>query len=478
MRSTLLTLPTLLLLACSDKADTGTPLGGDGGDGGFVDLDGDGWTADEDCDDGDPTVSPGAAEACNGVDDDCDGSVDEGVTTTWYQDADGDGYGDLDAPVSACEEPVGAVASSSDCDDHDADIHPGAPETDCEDPTDYNCDGSSAWDDKDGDGFAACKDCDDGRPLVNPDGTETCDGVLDEDCDGAIDEDAAADASTWYLDADEDGYGDPATGVPACEALAGEVDNGLDCDDSEALVSPDALEICEGSVDEDCDGSIDEDDAANAATWYADADGDGFGDAGSASVSCAVPAGSVADGTDCDDAVDSVHPGALEVCDGSTDEDCDGTVDEDDASDAATWYADTDSDGYGDAASAALACTAPSGFVGDDTDCDDSDAATSHPHRRLSGPRQLDLVDELLRHQRQHQGQLLQCQRSLRNRRQPVGGPGLRGRLLRRPLGLGPGPAEQLLAGGRRRSRDPRCGWEPQRHGGLWRSGLELVGRP
>jgi len=77
--------------------------------------------------------------------------------------------------------------------------------------------------------------------------------------------------------------------------------------------------------------------------------------------------------TDCDAADVLINPGATERCNGA-DDDCDGAVDEADASDASTWCADTDGDGYGDGGSSSRGCSQPSGSVSDDTDCDDADA--------------------------------------------------------------------------------------------------------
>ena len=89
--------------------------------------------------------------------------------------------------------------------------------------------------------------------------------------------------SVWYADADGDGYGGDA-GQSACEAPDGHVGAGGDCDDGDVAVSPAAVEVCNG-VDDDCDGAEDED-VADAPVWYADADGDGFGDGGSSQRSC------------------------------------------------------------------------------------------------------------------------------------------------------------------------------------------------
>jgi hypothetical protein len=326
----------------------------------------------DDCDDADPSVYPGAVEVCDGLDNDCNDLVDDGVMTVFYADADADGYGDDATAVEACDAPSGGVELGGDCDDADAAYNPGAVEEDCTDPNDYNCDGSVGWADDDADGWAACEDCDDADAAVNPDAIEVCDTV-DNDCDGTVDEDDAQGAPTWYSDGDGDGHGEPGSGVPACDAPSGLVDNDADCDDTDAAVSPDATELCD-SVDNDCDGTTDEDDADDAPTWYADSDGDGFGDASTTTAACESPTDYLDDDTDCDDTDGAVNPDAVEVCD-EVDNDCDGTTDEDDAADASTWYADTDGDGYGDEASTTVACDQPTGFVSDATDCDDDDAS-------------------------------------------------------------------------------------------------------
>jgi hypothetical protein len=343
---------------------------------------GPGWVADAtDCDDLDRDVHPDAVEVCNGRDDDCDGLVDDdddsldpATAATWYLDGDGDGYGDPAAPVTACVEPAGASAFGTDCDDTDAAWNPGAAETDCADPNDYNCDGNVGYADDDGDGFAACEECDDSNAANHPGATETCDGV-DNDCDGTVDEADAADALTWYADGDGDGYGDAGSSTVACSAPVGFVADDTDCDDTTRTTSPGAAERCNG-VDDDCNGRVD-DGATDATTWYDDGDGDGYGDSAASTLACSAPVGTVADATDCDDSDADVHPGADEWCDG-VDNDCDGSVDEDTAVDATTWYADADGDGYGSAGRTTRACSAPAGYAANDTDCDDT-APDAHP---------------------------------------------------------------------------------------------------
>ncbi|MFZ5478434.1 MAG: MopE-related protein [Myxococcota bacterium] len=307
----------------SEKAATDTAPDGP------IDADADGSPADEDCDDGDPSVNPGASEVCNGVDDDCDGVVDD-AGDTWYADADGDGFGVEGDALVRCEAPEGYVATAGDCDDGSAEVSPAA--------------------------------------------VETC-NLVDDDCDAAVDEPEARDAAVWYPDADADGFGDPAAGEAACEAPLDFVADAGDCDDADPAVNPEGLEACNGH-DDDCDGETDEAGAAGELTWYADGDGDGYGDAAATVLACDVPVGFVADATDCDDVSAAVSPAASEACN-DVDDDCDGATDEAGATGEATWYADTDADGFGDAASPALACDLPAGFVADDTDCDDTSAAVS-----------------------------------------------------------------------------------------------------
>lgn len=79
-----------------------------------------------DCDDADSATHSGAAEVCDGADNDCDSVVDNGFESAWHRDADGDGYGSDDDTVESCSAPSGYVASGGDCDDADATISPGA----------------------------------------------------------------------------------------------------------------------------------------------------------------------------------------------------------------------------------------------------------------------------------------------------------------------------------------------------------------
>jgi len=393
----LLALP-LLLIAC--RADPKN--GGDSVDLDTVDGDGDGHPASEDCDDADAAINADAEEICDGVDNDCDGETDEELGSLVFTDADGDGHGDPATGTTVCSPELDQVADDGDCDDTDPTVNPSVAER-C-DGVDRDCDGTvdgptsvdaDTWfRDADGDGHgdpaqpapdceapagfvASDSDCDDTDPAVSPDATELCDGI-DNDCDGQTDEDSAVDAPTWYADEDADGHGDPAVTTRACSEPSGFTASSDDCDDTRGEVSPSAAELCDGATDEDCDGQVDEPDAADAPTWYADTDGDGFGASTSGSTTaCDEPSGYRATDDDCDDGDAAVSPDADERCDG-IDNDCDGSTDEDSAVDAPTWYADTDGDGFGDAGAPSSSCSQPSGTSDDATDCDDGEA-TAYP---------------------------------------------------------------------------------------------------
>ncbi len=438
----------------TDPGGDDTDPGGDSGDTDPPDSDEDGWPDDEDCDPANSDIHPGAEETCDELDNDCDEAVDEDAVDamTWYADDDNDGWGDEDDSQSACAAPGGYVEFSGDCDDSDPAYNPTATEDDCSDPNDYNCDGSVGYTDGDGDGWAACEECDDANSSINPGTTERCDDI-DNNCDGLVDNDAE-DAETWYLDADEDGYGVALKTAEACDQPEGYVDNTDDCDDGDASVSPDGVEECD-TVDNDCDvrvdedfdadgdglqdcldsedcdnrdndgdGAVDEDfdvdgdgftscgtggdpadcddgdaavnpdaeeicdeidnncdsvtdlDAVDRATWHPDADRDGFGDPDSETLACDAPFGWLEDASDCDDGDAEVNPDATELCD-EVDNDCDTDVDEDGAADAPTWYVDADMDDYGVEDETRVACEAPEGFVDNLDDCDDGDASVS-----------------------------------------------------------------------------------------------------
>ena len=355
----------------------------------YADVDGDTYTSDVDCNDFNAAINPGVAEICNGIDDNCAGGIDEGVTTTYYADADGDFYGDAGTSVIACSSPSGYVTDNTDCNDADAAVNPGITEV-CN-TVDDDCDGTADeglttvyFADADGDTFgdngasvAACSmpvgyvennsDCNDANAAIFPGATEVCNG-LDDDCNALSDEGLTF--LFYYPDTDADGYGGSG-GVYSCEAIAGYVTNTGDCNDADAAVNPGAVEYCNG-IDDDCNGLSD--DGLFFYFYYPDNDADGFGDpAGPATYSCTPVAGSVADNTDCNDADASVNPGAAEICN-ALDENCNGLAD--DGLTFLNYYADADGDTYGDAAGTPVSSCSPIGeAVTDNSDCNDSDAS-------------------------------------------------------------------------------------------------------
>jgi len=300
-------------------------------------------TNNDDCDDRDPDIHPGATEHCNGIDDNCNGYIDEGADdgTTWYADNDGDSYGTDDETAVSCTAPDGFADNADDCDDTNAAVNPGATEvcngiddecngiidTDASDTTPWYRDADSDSYGNSSDSVESCyepdgyvldsTDCNDADHAVNPGATEICNGI-DDNCDRVIDTDAV-DRSTWYPDADHDSYGDASAPDETCDPPAGYIEDGTDCDDSNAAVNPGQTEIPYDGLDNDCsDGDL------------TDVDGDGY--------DCACVAG----GDDCDDSDAGTHPGATEIADG-VDQDCNGVVD-----DGTDWH-DDDGDGFAEA---------------------------------------------------------------------------------------------------------------------------------
>ena len=87
------------------------------------DADGDGFLVDEDCDDDESMINPAATEVCDGLDNNCDGQIDEGTGAVFYADEDEDGFGTSSLTKLACEAPEGYVPNANDCDDASSEIH-------------------------------------------------------------------------------------------------------------------------------------------------------------------------------------------------------------------------------------------------------------------------------------------------------------------------------------------------------------------
>ncbi|HPB50697.1 MAG TPA: putative metal-binding motif-containing protein [Myxococcota bacterium] len=390
----------------------------------FQDLDGDGvggdfgamclcspsddfpLTSGGDCDDSSVFVAPDVSEACNGIDDDCDGLTDEGAAwgcQTFYLDVDGDTYGQAASGQCMCA-PSGQHTASKvgDCNDQVATINPAAVEI-CN-GLDDNCDlvmdpegsfGCADWfADRDDDGWGVlfdsrclCRsgdvyttkktgDCDDTMPDVRPDAHEICGNNIDEDCDGSVSEPGALTCQTYLADSDGDGYGTIANQQCLCSPVyPWTVVVGGDCDDSTAAVSPVAIEVCGNAVDDDCDAMTDEAGCSGCSIFYLDVDRDGFGVTGMTDCLSAPDevSGYVARaGGDCVDSNNRVNPAAVEACNG-LDDNCDGLTDPDNSAECTVYYFDFDGDGYGISANSRCLC-APVGDYSavEGGDCDDN----------------------------------------------------------------------------------------------------------
>jgi hypothetical protein len=171
----------------------------------------------------------------------------------------------------------------------------------------------------------------------------------------------------YYADVDGDGFGAGMSTI-ACTAPIGYVADNTDCDDNNSAVNPTATEIC-NAIDDDCDTQIDE---GVQNIYYSDVDGDGYG-ADAAISECTQPVGYVLDNTDCDDNNSAVNPTATEICN-AIDDNCSGAADE--GLTFTNYYTDVDGDGFG-ADVAVSECTQPVGYVLDNTDCDDNNAAVN-----------------------------------------------------------------------------------------------------
>jgi hypothetical protein len=220
------------------------------------DLDGDGFVAASasgkgtDCDDTDAAVHPGAPETCDGKDSNCSGDEEDAPSKLgYYVDADGDGHGDLSRVVRACARPAGTVAEPGDCDDTDANVHPGPAEWRC-DGKDDNCNGTADENFRLG---AECK-------------TEyRCPGVwaCTEEGFGAVCNSSRT-PETWYVDGDGDGLAGTVAAL-SCEEPAGATKELQDCDETSRFRGG-RDDVCD-QLDNDCDGLTDEGGVCSATTW-------------------------------------------------------------------------------------------------------------------------------------------------------------------------------------------------------------------
>ena len=247
-----------------------------------------------DCNDNNASINPSASEVCNTFDDDCDGLVNDGVSfVTYFADLDEDGFGNPNNSQSACSPVIGFVTNSADCNDSNT--------------------------------------------LVNSGAIELC-NLIDDNCNGQVNEGLVF--SNYYIDSDLDGYGAGAA-INSCTPIFGNyVTNNLDCNNSNANIRPNAMEICNG-IDENCNNLID--DGLTFINYYLDSDGDGYG-AGTAINSCSnLGAGYSTNNTDCNNSNSGIRPNASEICN-EIDDNCNTSIDE--GLLFSNYYLDADNDGY------------------------------------------------------------------------------------------------------------------------------------
>jgi hypothetical protein len=329
-------------------------------------------------------------EICNGVDDDCDGQTDEGFTVTYYLDADGDGFGALGSPKqgTTCNPPTGYVLNSTDCNDNNAAIHPGATEI-CNNQVDDDCDGlvdegcgiQRYYNDVDKDGWGRNEgsrlsatpipgwvlkggDCADFDATIYPGAPELANG-RDDNCNGQADE--GLPMLRYYIDVDKDGYGRNENSRLSAIPLDGYVLLNGDCADFDATIYPGAPELANGR-DDNCNGQVDE--GLPMLRYYLDVDKDGYGRNEGSKLSAIPLSGYVLLNGDCADFDATIYPGAPELANGR-DDNCNGQADE--GLPMLRYYQDVDKDGYGRDAGSRLSAIPLAGYVLLGGDCHDYD---------------------------------------------------------------------------------------------------------
>ena len=244
------------------------------------------------------------------------------LPVTYYADSDSDNFGNLNAPLASCSVPAGYVLNTNDCNDTNANI--------------------------------------------NPNATEIC-NTFDDDCDGLVNEGISF--ITYYADNDADGFGNPNASLSACSPPVGYVTSNSDCNDSNALIKPGAIELC-NLIDDNCNGQVNE--GLVFANYYIDSDLDGYG-AGVAINSCTPIFGNyVTNNSDCNNNNANIRPNATELCNG-IDENCNNLID--DGLTFVNYYIDTDGDGFGAGIATNSCINLGAGYATNNTDCNNTNSA-------------------------------------------------------------------------------------------------------
>jgi hypothetical protein len=310
-----------------------------------------------DCNDDNSAISPGAQEACNSIDDDCDGKTDAADASMakaapQCENQNGVCAGSI-KPLELCASGAWTACTDPVYSAHSKDFNNAADELTCDD-LDNDCSGTTDDKcDKDEDGYcdsnkttvgkpAVCKkgdgDCDDGNGAISPAAQEDCNSV-DDDCDSKLD---ANDPDLILVAPECENQNGACKGAKKPVELC-KLGKWEPCTDqvyashSKDFSSVAGEAVCD-DIDNDCSGTTDE---------SCDKDKDGYCDKSLTIVG--KPAICPKGGNDCNDASDQISPAANETCDGGkTDENCNGAIDEEDASKCELYYPDLDSDTYGD----------------------------------------------------------------------------------------------------------------------------------
>jgi hypothetical protein len=327
-------------------------------------------TINGDCNDGDLAINPLATEVCDGKDNDCNGSTDEGC------DDDGDKY--CDSAMVLVGSPAVCVNGGGDCVDTNAAIHPTQPES-CDD-VDQNCDGvTDNGCDDDGDGYCDAAytvknplpkicpkgtgDCDDLNNDQNPGAPEVCGNGIDDNCNGSQNDAGATNCTKFFFDGDSDAYG---LNISQCLCVAAgsyKAPQGNDCDDTNTAVNPGATEVCGDGIDNNCNVDQNDPGATGCKTFYFDSDADTYGLTALTKCLCvAADSYTAVQGGDCNDLSAVVNPGKPEICD-NIDNNCNGQVDE---------QCDKDGDKYCDSTKTVVGLPNACPFGG--LDCNDNNA--------------------------------------------------------------------------------------------------------